>query len=189
MPWEHHGRTCLHEAALTPVFEDGQRSIGTTIVDGVSYELLGDPADTDAESQRPSAAIVGWVLECDCRRGGGHGSPSTRWESRRKWSRVPSASLEVVERGRVFAGDDDVACAGDRDDVKEAAQDIWMREHIEPLDVDDEIRAAINARREAEDRLDAAVSKARQVGLSWAKIGEAAGMTAQSAHERWKARS
>jgi len=102
---------------------------------------------------------------------------------------VPSASLEFVERGRVFAGDDDVSCAGDRDDVREAAQDVWMREHIEPLDVDDEIRAAVTARREADDQLAAAVSKARQVGLSWARIGAAVGITAQSAHERWNGRS
>jgi hypothetical protein len=67
VPWEHHGRTCLHEATLAPVFEDGVRSVGTTVVDGTPYELLGNSTDADIESQRPSAEIVAWVLECDCR--------------------------------------------------------------------------------------------------------------------------
>jgi hypothetical protein len=37
----------------------------------------------------------------------------------------------------------------------------------------------------AQANLDAAVHTARQRGLSWAKVGAAAGMTAQAAHERW----
>ena len=59
----------------------------------------------------------------------------------------------------------------------------------DPLDVDDEIRAAVAARRAADERLDAAVANARRLGRSWAKIGAVAGMTAQSANERWRNRT
>jgi hypothetical protein len=38
-----------------PVFEDGVRSVGTTVVDGTPYELLGNSTDANIESQRPSA--------------------------------------------------------------------------------------------------------------------------------------
>lgn len=37
----------------------------------------------------------------------------------------------------------------------------------------------------AQGRLDTAVRAARASGASWAQIGDAAGMTKQSAHERW----
>ena len=51
-----------------------------------------------------------------------------------------------------------------------------------------EIRAAADARREADARLDVAVARARRLGRSWADIGAAAGMTRQSANERWRDR-
>jgi hypothetical protein len=35
------------------------------------------------------------------------------------------------------------------------------------------------------DHMDEAVEQARGAGLSWARIGEEAGMSAQGAHERW----
>lgn len=54
---------------------------------------------------------------------------------------------------------------------------------------DDEIRAAVDARRDADALLDAAVAKARQLGRSWADIGAAIGTTRQSANERWKDRT
>jgi hypothetical protein len=42
--------------------------------------------------------------------------------------------------------------------------------------------------REAEAQLDEAVDRARGDGSSWADIGEATGITRQSAHERWARR-
>ncbi|GAB2494794.1 hypothetical protein GCM10027030_30230 [Luteococcus sediminum] len=53
---------------------------------------------------------------------------------------------------------------------------------------DPTLKAVVAARRsvlQAQDRLDAAVAAARIAGASWAAIGEATGMTRQSAHERW----
>ena len=77
--------------------------------------------------------------------------------------RVPSASLEDFARHRVFAPDTDVH-ADERPEVAEAARAVWQREHLDPIDVDDEIRAAVAARRDANAQLDVAVVKARRLG-------------------------
>ena len=110
------------------------------------------------------------------------------WTDPVQWTRVPSASLEDLGRRRVFAPDSDVH-ADERPEVGAAAQTVWRRHHIDPIDVDDEIRAAVTARRDADALLDAAVAKARRLGRSWADIGAATGMTRQSANERWKGRA
>ena len=101
---------------------------------------------------------------------------------------MPSASLEDLARRRVYAPDTDVH-ADERPEVAEAARAVWRRQHLDPIDVDDEIQAAVEARRDADVRLDAAVAKARLLGRSWADIGAAAGMTRQSANERWRDRA
>ena len=71
----------------------------------------------------------------------------------------------------------------------EAARAVWQREHLDPINVDDELRAAVTARRDADAQLDAAVAKARRLGRSWADTGAATGMTRQPANERWKDRA
>lgn len=47
------------------------------------------------------------------------------------------------------------------------------------------VRRAADEVARAQERLDAAVRGARTSGASWAQIGDAAGITKQSAHERW----
>ena len=46
-------------------------------------------------------------------------------------------------------------------------------------------RNAANAVLRSEARLGEAVAAAREAGATWAQIGEAVGMSRQSAHERW----
>ena len=211
MGWIHEGDTHLHEAALVAVFEDAAESHGSTTVDGVDYELVEagprQAADATARASlpvrnrmaalgsdvvlRPTAEIVGWLLRCDCRRWDSsdlYTSEVSAWTDPVRWARVPSTSLEDLAGHRVFAPDTDVH-ADERPEVAEAARAVWQREHLDPIDVDDEIRAAADARRNADAQLDAAVAKARRLGRSWADIGAAAGMTRQSANERWKART
>lgn len=48
------------------------------------------------------------------------------------------------------------------------------------------VRRAAEDRRAAELNLDHAVAAARKVGSSWAEIGDAVGISRQSAHERWR---
>lgn len=189
MGWIHENETCMHEASLAPVFEDGAMSGGSTMTDAdgihrpdLSFELVYTEAGV--EERRPSAQVVGWVLRCDCYE---HARRRERWVDPQRWVRVPSQSLEDLARFRIFADDLDASFPGDRDEVAHAAMRRWEQEHLTPLDVDDEIRAAVAARRAADAQLDAAVVRARKIGRSWAKIGAAAGMTAQSANERWRA--
>ena len=49
-----------------------------------------------------------------------------------------------------------------------------------------ELRAAAAARRAAEDRVEAAVMSARNVGLSWGVIGVQLGITRQGARQRFE---
>ena len=186
MGWMHEGDTHLHEAALVPFFEDGAESHGSTMVDGVDHEIVEWSRRQGEDRLRPSAEIVGWRLRCECARR--TSSEVSIWTDPVQWTRVPSASLEDIARHRVFAPDTDTD-AHERPEVAKAAQAVWRREHLDPIDVDDEIQAAAEARRDADARLDAAVAKARRLGRSWADIGAAAGMTRQSANERWRDRA
>lgn len=52
----------------------------------------------------------------------------------------------------------------------------------------DRIAAATAARDQAATDLARAVADARAVGATWEQIGKAAGMTRQSAHDRWAER-
>lgn len=49
-----------------------------------------------------------------------------------------------------------------------------------------ELRAAAAARRAAEDRVEAAVINARNVGLSWGVVGAQLGITRQGARQRFE---
>ncbi|WP_208651529.1 hypothetical protein [Gordonia alkanivorans] len=190
MGWVHESDRHFHEAALVPFFEDGAESHGSTMVDGVDYELVETGQRRTGDRRRSSAEIVGWLLRCVCRRRDSsdlYSSEVSAWTDPVRWTRVPSASLEDLGQHRVFATDTDLD-VNVRPEVMAAAQAVWRREHLDPIDVVDEIRAAAEARRDADARLDAAVAKARRLGHSWADIGAAAGMTRQSANERWRDR-
>lgn len=181
MGWIHEDSSSTHEAGFVAVFDDGTESRGQTAVDGVVHEIVGESGES-----RPSAEIVGWVLRCHCH--STFPAPSS-WDDPDRWTRCPSESLEDLPRKRVFAPDDEIADITFRGDVVEAAQAVWMREHVLPHGCIDAIRRAATARRAAEDQLDEAVAVARRLGRSWTDIGRAAGMTRQSANERWRDRT
>lgn len=186
MGWMHESDTHLHEAALVAVFEDGTESHGSTMIDGVDFEIVETGRYPGEDRRRPTAEIVGWVLSCDC--ASRSSSEVSTWTDPVRWARVPSASLEDLARHQVFAPDTDVH-ADERLEVAEAARAVWQREHLDLIDVDDELRAAVTARRDADAQLDAAVAKARRLGRSWGEIGAATGMARQSANERWRDRT
>ncbi|KWX20519.1 hypothetical protein AFM11_30060 [Mycolicibacterium wolinskyi] len=114
--------------------------------------------------------------------------PTKRWFSQQLWTRVPSPVRHNPGEFRIYAADDDILDV-DTGDTHTAAHDVWWRDHLADIDAEAAITRAIAAIRSAEDDLDEAVLRARRAQLSWAKIAAAAGMSPQSAHERWAKRA
>lgn len=178
----------LHEGYLVPQFFDGQRAAGITggtladdqVASGSEFQL---PDGTWSIPSRPAGEVTGWVLCCDCYAKSGH-NPVT-WVGP-VFTRVPSKLLEDIGQRKIYAVDEDVAYVSDRPDVEQAVMDLWRSEHAFSMDALAEVEAASEAAAAARRRLDTAVSLARHGGASWVAIGKAAGMTRQSAQERWK---
>lgn len=187
MAWVHdEGDTQIHEAWLTPFFDDGEKSIGSVNVDGVAHEIV-EQAAASPDRTRPSAEIVGWLLQCECSR---RGQRQTRhWTCDRAWTRVPSKSLENLAEQKLYASDEEASSPADRPDIDASVKAVWQAQHVTPVSIELEIRRASEARRASiadfDAQLDALVARARATGLSWERIGAAAGMKRASAHERW----
>lgn len=94
---------------------------------------------------------------------GANSGRTKTWASQQLWTRVPSPLQHNPSAYRIYAADDDV----------------------DELDAAGVIKGALAAVHAAEEQLDNAVLRARHAGLSWARIGDAANMSAQAAHERW----
>lgn len=60
-----------------------------------------------------------------------------------------------------------------------------MEPNLEVRAVVQAVTDAVDQVRDGERRLDVAVVLARASGATWGEIGSAAGMTRQSAHQRW----
>lgn len=168
-----------HEGYLECLFEDGWAGGGWS--DGgvtVTVDPSGHRVPYDAWTSRPQAEVISWRLACNHPDG-------TTWRSDHEWIRVPSQSLEDLAAHRIFAPDDDAGFVDDRDDVHAAVIAQWHSEHVDPLTSLDEIGSARREVAEATRRLDQAVARARVAEMSWEAIGKAAGISRQSAHERW----
>lgn len=182
-------------------FDDGLRALGiggTGIPPGhLAVDQYGDGTfgqeavrrhGGDAAFQtRPAGEVIGWRVVCNCY-AAGHVMPSKRWFSQQLWTRVPSPVRHDPTAFRIYAADDDVldVISGD---AHTAGRDVWWNEHISDIDAEAEIGAALAVIRTGEQQLDQAVLQARTKQMSWAKIGAAAGMSAQAAHERWAQRA
>lgn len=136
---------------------------------------------------RPAGDVTGWRVVCNCY-ASGDVMPSNRWFSQQFWTRVPSPVRHDPNAFRIYAANDDIldVITGD---AHTASHAIWSNEHINDIDAEAEIRAALMAIRSGEQQLDQAVLQARTKQLSWAKIVAAAEMSAQYAHERWAQRA
>jgi hypothetical protein len=194
MGWEFEAGEDFHEGYLVPEFEDGTlgRAATTGGPDG-SVHVIISFGDDSPDSQVPPtwgretrsvAEITGWRVVCDCYRYGSR-ERTEHWVSPTRWVRVPSPALEDVDAGKIYASDDDVADINIRADVETAALTLLHREHIDGQTALADIQHARDDLTRAQARLDKAVQSARTAGRSWAAIGAAAGMTAQSAHQRW----
>lgn len=178
-----------HEAYLAAEFADGQRATGSSgggVPDDqiiVATEYDGEPgAITSARhTTRPAAEVIGWRVVCNCY---DTSSVTKTWVSD-LLVRVPSATLEDVRAGRIYAADGDVVDVDFRDDVAAMATGRWHREHLDGPQALGRIRDARGRVAAAERELHEAVRDARAAGESWEAIGRAAGITRQTAHQRW----
>jgi hypothetical protein len=179
MVW--HSNDDMHEGYLAARFADG----AVSLAEGARGPLVSrHDANGQVEyEQRSYDDVIGWQLRCDCSREGT--SRVSTWEGP-MYERVPIPSMEDVASGRIYVPVGELSTYPDeREDVETIVRGRWLSEHVMPLEVLEAVRAARADVAAAGAALDAAVVRARAVGTSWAKIGDATGMTRQSAQERW----
>lgn len=99
---------------------------------------------------------------------------------------MPSPELQNLAEFRLYAADDEVAYTSERADVEKAVIGVWRTEHVTGAEALTEVEAETIAAAEAKQRLGVAVATARRGGASWEQIGRAAGVSSQSAQERWR---
>lgn len=164
----------VHDGMPGFVVPDGRTAWSASgesvLVEGVtgSYERV--PGETGCELV-PADKVVGWRAGCEC----GWLGPV--------WERVISSGLSDHDKRLVYVpfhsvATPSVAC---EDGMKEE----WAS-HAVPASSVAEIEAASRAVKAAQGRLERAVTRGRATGLTWEVIGAAAGVTRQTAHERWK---
>jgi hypothetical protein len=169
-----------HEGYLAPEFDNGDRGIGAWDDELSAVEQLDD----GSYRSRPAGEVIGWRVVCDCYLHANQRRPNL-WISQQLWTRVPSPLQHDPASFRIYVADDDVPDVMYTNDIEDVARDLWRREHIDDLAAAGAVAGAAASVRAAEQQLDVAVLKARDAGLSWAKIGAKVGITAQSAHQRW----
>lgn len=165
MGWirEHAGLGGEHEGWAGYVVADGRRA--SSYHGGCVYPTS---ADGSFDELVPWPEVVAW--QTTCARG---------WIGRR-WER---ATTTPGQHGGRYPDD---AVLPDGTTVEDASLADW-KAHVEPLGGLGAVRVATAAAAAARRRLDDAVSAARSgpTPASWTEIGRAAGMSRQSAHERW----
>ncbi|MFI6788852.1 hypothetical protein ACIBG4_16130 [Nonomuraea sp. NPDC050383] len=163
----------LHEGWAAAVSPDGRVSSGSrnggalvaTVGQGGRVGYAADVLD--------GRTAVGWRGHCDCGWQGPLGE------------RVATADEMNTTDRKVWWPDLDQygdPPAGVEDGIRAE----WVAHLDRPSIV--AVREAAQAVRDAEARLAGGVRAAREDGRSWSRIGEAAGMAKQSAHERWGGR-
>ena len=172
----------LHEGYLAVILVGGE---STTVSNGHGpVVMVRDDSGvyTGVDRQHADDEIVAWQLRCDCSVEGGRGHRV--WEGL-TWNRVAAPLLEDLSKGQIYAALGAAGSVSERADVEEMAFERWRLDHIAPAEALDEIRAARLAERDAADRLRDSVPRARAAGRTWEEIGKAAGMSRQSAQQRW----
>jgi hypothetical protein len=158
-----------HEGYAAAVLRDGRwaasYSGGGVIPHGARDEIV------------PDDQVVGWRVRCDCYTGGS--GMTGNWEGS-EWVRVASPAETDLAAHRAYSED-----AFAPDEVEDALQAEWWELHAGPQEKLAAVSEAAAAAHKARRQLDEAVSAARDAGASWTDVGRAAGISRQSAHERW----
>ena len=161
----------LHEGWESAEFPDGRFSVGSGN-GGTLVRFLRPEQDTDAEpGVLDGRTAIGWRGVCEC-----------GWQGP-LWERITEPAGHRLSARKVFDPDPSVYGDVPSADVEEAIHREWLGHLPSPLLT--VVHAAAEDVRKAEAQLTEAVQRARADGCSWADIGGAAGITRQSAHERW----
>lgn len=179
MGWIHDdGR---HEMHLAPAFADGSLSSGSNAAGArIMNAPDGSPLVAEQWHTRPDEEVTGWVVCCTHYSDSGYSSTTERLAT---WERVATPEDEQPEAGRFYAADEAIDLDA-RADVEELMLKVW-HSHLEPVNARTAIAEAAQVVTRATRALDQAVETGRTAGLTWAEIGQAAGIARQSAHERW----
>jgi hypothetical protein len=177
-----------HEGWPAAELPDGRLSVGSgTDLDGAAYMMvryLRADLDTDPEpGHADGRTAIGWRGVCEC------GWRGPLWQRVTEPPPGSDALLDGLDGGRVnwakrMVFDPALTPHGDVvSSVEDSIYQEW-RGHLEPRALA-EVRAAAESVRKTDYQLADAVARARADGRSWADIGAAAGITRQSANERW----
>ncbi|WP_405180965.1 hypothetical protein OG225_07175 [Nocardia sp. NBC_01377] len=164
-----------HEGVVVHVFADGWYGSGWGGGPKVTERADDSQLHIDDWQTRSWDEVVAFRAICS-----DLSHHSKRCWSGPTWTRVATAEEADPARRRVYAPDPY--------GLDEAAEDQimvdWLN-HIAPTRGTYEIELAAREVADAQIRLTDAVREARAAGASWEAIGTAAGMSRQSAHERW----
>ncbi|MFD6401212.1 hypothetical protein [Nocardia sp. NPDC060249] len=163
-----------HEGYVMHVFADGAYGGSYSAGPLATHSADGAMLPVGQWHERPDAEVVGWRPMCDDLNH--HGRECWRGKL---WTRVTDPTEHDLTRQRIYSKDAMLT---------ELRVDLLLREweyHVAPTRGTAEVEFAAGEVAEAQRRLAEAVRSARGQGASWEAIGKAAGMTRQSAHERW----
>lgn len=174
MGWLSEGHLEAHEGWAAFLTRDG-RIWGSSSVKGVHRLEQVDGAWS--EETVPWSEVIGWRTACTC---DWTGSTWLQTDTGPGPARQPTTGDSPVDAEEAYLPDGST--------VEERGRAEWEA-HLAPLSRLAHIKAAAAELAQARARLDEAVGQARtEPPLSWTEIGQAAGMSRQSAHERWGGR-
>jgi hypothetical protein len=162
-----------HEAWVAAFFGDGAISVGSG-PEGLAVHA-GGAAPIAIDEHRPAENAIGWVGACSC-----------GWRST-PWVRVADLDDQDLTRHRAYGDylyEGQLVFDESPREIEQAVHAEWQQ-HLEPALLLAEIADLTTQRRALDDRLAATVARARRAKLAWEDIGRAAGVTRQSAHEKW----
>ncbi|MET8145652.1 hypothetical protein ABZU32_35575 [Sphaerisporangium sp. NPDC005288] len=165
----------VHEGWAATEFPGNRFSVGLGEGGALVRAFGPGPGRLPAQRLAPPEVVdgreaIGWRGMCEC----GWRGPL--------WQRVDSAQEHDTTDRRIWWPDLD-QYADAPADVENAIGNEWRR-HL-PAEELAAVREHAQEAAAAQVRLTDAVHAAREAGHSWADIGEAVGITRQSAHERW----
>lgn len=130
--------------------------------EGYPAAVLDDGTETSVHTEAIQSRVTGWRAVCEC-----------GWRGAQFWPRAEFPGSSSIAPDEVDGFETGHGACGE-----------WL-EHLHTVLPGLAVHDAAQDLAGAREALDQAVATARAAGASWTVIGKAAGLTRQSAHERW----